>query len=169
MSSDAPVLQPRRARLERWIAVAAVLLLVTSVANEWCARTSYNATLRALEDGAGEATICNLIAMPQLVRGYALREIAPHRHTQIVRLHWWSPFTQYRIYVLTRRDGQVLAVSTTGSDMLRSRQEQEESAAEMQRNPPPVNPGPRPRGRRRSRQMYLARAIAGVGGWAGVA
>jgi hypothetical protein len=169
MSSEAPVVQSRRAQLERWIAVVAVALLVTSVANEWFARTSYNATLRALEAGAGQAAICNLIAMPQLVRGYAWQEIEPHRHTQIVQLHWWSPFTQYRVYVLTRRDGQVLAVSTTGSEPLRSRQEQEESAAEIQRHLPPGNRAPPPRGRRRSRQMYLAYATAPAFAWRGVA
>ena len=168
MSSEAPVLQPRRKRPERWIAVAAVLMLVTSVANEWFARTSYNATLRALEAGAGPSTICNLIAMPQLVHGYAWREIDPQRHTQIVQLQWWSPFTEYRICVLTRTDGQVLAVSTTGIEALRSKQAQAESAAELQRNPPPANPGPRPRGRRRPRQMYLAQAPACICGLQGL-
>ena len=158
MSSEAPVLQPRRKRFERWIAILAVLLLVTSVANEWFARTSYNATLRALEAGAGQSTICNLIAMPQLVHGYAWREVERQRHTQIVQLHWWSPFTRYRMYVLTRVDGQVLAVATTRSEMLRSKQAQEESAAAMQRNPTPAHPVPRPRGRRRARPMYLAQA-----------
>lgn len=154
MSSAAPAFEPKRKSLERWIACVAVLLLVTMVANEWFARTSYNATLSALETGAGQ--VCNLIAMPQLVHGYAWREIEPRRHTQIVQLHWWSPFTQYRMHVLTKTDGEVLAISTTGTEALRTKQSHVESAAELQRNPPPVNPGPRPRGRRRQRPLFLA-------------
>ncbi|HVW01390.1 MAG TPA: hypothetical protein VHB77_13650, partial [Planctomycetaceae bacterium] len=129
--------------------------------NEWFARSSHNATLRAIEAAMGATDPAhNLTASPSLVRGCACRQTEYSVHTRIVQLRWPSPFTAYQIDVLISSDGSILAVSTSGVDRLRPKQSEVEAASRVIHNPPPPPmQAPRPpRQRRRPRQVYVAQA-----------